>query len=112
VEIAGTLRARLADSPLVRRITAVLLIVLSAVWLSANDLGPAKLLAIAGVLALLVAPLIAPRRYRYLRKPGKELDVTIGDLEKNRGKPETSKLPYSPPCLIELEPRARETGRC
>jgi hypothetical protein len=90
----------------------VLLIVLSAVWLSANDIGPAKLLAIAVIFALLVAPLIAPRRHRYLRKPGKEIDVTNGDLQGNPGKPEMSKLPYSPPRLIELEPRARETGRC
>jgi len=112
VEIASILRDRLADSLLVRRVTALLLIVLSAFWLSANDIGPAKLLAIAAILALFVAPLIAPRRHRYLRKPGKELDVTNGDLEKNGGKPEMSKLPYSPPRLVELEPRARDTGRC
>lgn len=112
MEIAGILRDRLADSSLVRPVTALLLIALSAVWLSANDVGPAKPMAIAVILALLVAPLIAPGRHRYLRKPGKELEITNGDLEGNRGKPEMSKLPYSPPRLIKLEPRARETGRC
>ncbi|HXL23748.1 MAG TPA: hypothetical protein VOA78_14895 [Candidatus Dormibacteraeota bacterium] len=112
MEIAAILRDRLADSPLVRRVTALLLIVLSALWLSANDVAPAKLLAIAVIFALLVAPLIAPRRHRYLRKPGKDLEVTNGDSQRNRGKPEMSKLPYSPPRLIELEPRARDTGRC
>ena len=111
MEIAGTLRHRLADSTLVRRITSSLLIVLSAVWLSANYVEPAKLLAMAAVLALLAAPLIAPRRHRYLRKPDKELDVTDGDFERNRGKAETPKRPYSSPHLTAIR-RKPNADRC
>ena len=101
MEIAGTLRDRLTVSPLVRRTTALLVLALGAVWLSANEVGPAKLLAIAVLLALFVAPLIAPRRHRYIRKP-KELAVLNGDFGRSGGKSEMSKRSYSPPHLREF----------
>jgi hypothetical protein len=112
VDIAGTLRDRLADSPLIRRATALLVLPLAAVWLSAKDLPPAALLAIAAVLALFLAPLIAPHRHRYIRKPKKELDITDGDSERNRGKTETPKRPYSPPHLIEVKRRRGHGHGC
>jgi hypothetical protein len=68
-----------------------LVLALGAVWLGTNEAGPAKLLAVAAVLALFAAPLIAPRRHRHIRKPKKQLDVLNGDLGRNGGKSEMSK---------------------
>jgi hypothetical protein len=106
VEIAGTLRDRLAVSPLVRRSAALLVAALGAFWLSSGDGTPAKLIAGAAILALVVAPLLAPYRHRHIRKPKKELDSPGGDLERNGGKPEMPKLSYSPPRFSQLESRA------
>jgi len=105
VEIADTLRDRLAVSPLVRRSAALLVAALGALWLGTGDGASVKLFAGAVILALVVAPLLAPYRHRHIRRP-KEVDFPNSDLERNGGKPEMPKLSYSPPRFSQLESRA------
>jgi hypothetical protein len=105
VEIAGTLRDRLTVSPLVRRSAALFVAAAGAFWLSSGDAAPGKLFAGAVILALIVAPLIAPYRRRHIRRP-KVVDFPNGDMKRNGGKPEMPKLSYSPPRFSPLESRA------